>query len=297
MSDEALDAWRALERASFRRTLIRRRLRVTDGPGRLAQVALWGFVHVLWAANDLVSLGHSVPVDELTRTIERYRRGDGFAASPRSRRRFFDDNAWLGLVAFRSGDRALAQAILRFIRTGEHPDGGVRWAEGASSRNTCSTASAAWLAGSLGETDVAGRWMDWLDATLRDQDGLYADNIDGDHIEPTAFSYNQGAAVAALHLLGRDRDAAATARASLAVFDGERLWHEPPPFAAIWLRALFGVPSVSEQTAEVHGRYADRLTREARDPADGLFTRGGLGSYDGTRTIDQAAIVQVLAMR
>jgi hypothetical protein len=297
VTDAALDAWRALERASFRRTLIRRRLRVTDGPGRLAQVALWGFVHVLWAATDVVALGHGVPLDELTALIGLYRRRDGFAASPRTRRRFFDDDAWLGLVALRSGDRALARTILRFVRTGEHPDGGVRWAEGASSRNTCSTASAAWLAASLGETDLAGRWMDWLDATLRDHDGLYADNIDGDRIEPTVFSYNQGAAVAALHLLGRDRDAAATARASLTVFDGERLWREPPPFAVIWFRALLGAPFVSEQAADVHARYADRLIREARDPADGLFTRGGVGSYDGTRTIDQAAIVQLLAMR
>jgi hypothetical protein len=60
---------------------------------------------------------------------------------------------------------------------------------------------------------------------------------------------------------------------------------------------LLGIPSVSERTADVRARYVDRLIGEARNSADGLFTRGGLGSYDGTRTIDQAAIVQVLAMR
>ncbi len=80
MTDAALDAWRALERTSFRRTLLMRRLRVTDGRGRRAQVALWGFVHVLWAADDLFAMGQGVPVDGLARTIEVYRRGDGVGA-------------------------------------------------------------------------------------------------------------------------------------------------------------------------------------------------------------------------
>jgi hypothetical protein len=43
--------------------------------------------------------------------------------------------------------------------------------------------------------------------------------------------------------------------------------------------------------------YVERLLREALDPGSGLFTRGGVGSYDRTTTIDQAAIVQILAMR
>ena len=35
----------------------------------------------------------------------------------------------------------------------------------------------------------------------------------------------------------------------------------------------------------------------ALDPTTGLFTAGGVGSYDGSVTIDQAATVQLLAMR
>jgi hypothetical protein len=295
--DDAVDAWRALERASFRRTWFLRQLRVTDGPGHRAQVALWGLVHVLWAANDLRALGGDAPIDQLVELIERHRRGDGYAAKPRTRRRYYDDNAWLGLVAAALGDRALASRTLAFVRTGEHPGGGVDWVEGGSSRNTCSTASAAWLAALLGETALAERWIGWLEATLRGPDGLYSDQVDAGRVDPTIFSYNQGAVVAALHAVGRDRDAVATARASLAVFDGERLWREPPPFAAIWFRALLGVPAVAERAHEVLGRYAERLVREARDPVTGLFMRGGVGTYDGTRTIDQAAVVQVLAMR
>jgi hypothetical protein len=297
VSGATVDAWRALERASFRRTWFRRRLRVTDGPGRRSPVALWGFVHVLWGANDLHRLGHPPPIDELVSLIEDYRWGDGYAAKPHTRRRYHDDNAWLGLVALRLGDRARARRILGFVRTGEDPNGGVRWLEGASTRNTCSTASAAWLAARLGETALAGRWMDWLDATLRGDDGLYADRIEGDVIDESVFSYNQGAAVAALQALGRDRDAVATARASLAVFDGERLWREPPPFAAIWFRALLGLPPVTGPAHERLDGYAGRVLDDARDAATGLFTRGGIGTYDGSRTIDQAAVVQILTMR
>jgi Glycosyl hydrolase family 76 len=297
VSDDVLDAWRALERASFRRTRFRRRLRVTDEQGRRAPVALWGLVHVLWAANDLRALGEDVPIDELTGLVDGYRWGDGYAAKPRTRRRFYDDNAWLGLVALGLGDRARARRILEFVRTGDDPTGGVRWVEGGSTRNTCSTASAAWLAALLGEMDAAGRWMDWLDATLRGDGDLYLDRIDGGTIDPNVFSYNQGAAVGARHALGRDRSAVATALASLAVFDGERLWREPPPFVAIWFRALLGVPAVADQARDRLEAYAARLLDDARDPATGSFTRGGVGTYDGTHTIDQAAVVQVLAMR
>ena len=43
--------------------------------------------------------------------------------------------------------------------------------------------------------------------------------------------------------------------------------------------------------------YLERLLDRARDPGSGWFTRGGLGTYDGTKTIDQAAIVQLFALR
>jgi hypothetical protein len=43
--------------------------------------------------------------------------------------------------------------------------------------------------------------------------------------------------------------------------------------------------------------YLERLSTQARDPDTGWFTRGGVGSYDGRPTIDQAAVVQMFAMR
>jgi hypothetical protein len=42
--------------------------------------------------------------------------------------------------------------------------------------------------------------------------------------------------------------------------------------------------------------YLERLLDEARDPS-GWFVAGGIGSYDGRPTIDQAAVVQLFALR
>jgi len=291
-----LDAWDALVRSAFRRTL-RGRLRVTDGPRRRRQAALWGLIHVLWAATDLRDLGFEVPLGNLIDLMKTFRRGAGFAAKPRTRLRYFDDNAWLGLVALALPEPELARELLAFVQTAEDPGGGILWVEGATPRNTCSTASAAWLAASLGDDAFALRTMEWLNATLRGPDGLYGDHIDGAHLDPAVFSYNQGSSVAALRLLGRTEQADATARSSLALFRAERLWREPPPFLAIWFRALLTLPAARREASSLMASYVERLLREALDPGTGLFTRGGLGSYDRTTTIDQAAIIQILAMR
>ena len=290
------DAWDALVRSAFRRTW-RGRLRVTDGPRRRRQAALWGLVHVLWAATDLRDLGFEVPLADLVDLVKTFRRAGGFAAKPRSRRRYFDDNAWLGLVALALPEPELARELLAFVEAGEDPSGGIRWVEGGTSRNTCSTASAAWLASCLGDDAFALRAMEWLDATLRGPDGLYADHIDGASVDPKVFSYNQGASIAALRMLGRTEQADATARSSLALFRAERLWQEPPPFLAIWFRALLALPAARSGASSLMASYVERLLGEALDPGTGLFTRGGLGSYDRTTTIDQAAIIQILAMR
>lgn len=296
MSGEATDAWAALERAAIPHR--RGRPTVLEGDGRRTAASLWTMVHVLWALGDLRRLGapEHASVD-IVNSIDRYRWAGGFAARPGTRRRFFDDDAWLGLCAFDLGERALAAEAFAFVGTGEDPAGGVRWVEDATTRNTCSTASAAWLALKLGDRGFATRAMDWLGMELRTQQGLYMDRVDGEHRDPTIWSYNQGAAVAALGKLDRAEEAATTASASLALFVEERLWREPPPFLAIWFRALLREPTARTVAALGLQRHTDRLLAEARDPKTGLFTGGGVGSYDGSTTIDQAATVQMLAMR
>ena len=153
---------------------------------------------------------------------------------------------------------------------GEDAAGGILWVEGDTMRNTCSTASAAWLALELDDRPFAARAMDWLDAELRTPEGLYMDNIHHGQKEPTIWSYNQGAPVAALTMLGRTDAAMATAEASLALFTGERLWREPPPFLAIWFRALLRDPRTAGQAkppAHRAHRSAARPRPSIRRPA------------------------------
>jgi hypothetical protein len=297
----AADAWRALAAEAL--TEQRGRVRVLDGPGG-HDAPLWPLVHVLWAAAELRAIGEEPPLDDLEAVLEHHRSGDAYRATPRERHRYFDDNAWLGLAALRlattTGDerwRSVAGRLAAFVQTGEHPDGGVRWREGSESRNTCSTASSAWLRASvLGSGDVAAfRWVEWLGRALRRPDGLFADRIERDLVDRHAWSYNQGAVVAARTALGRADDGLVDGIVSH--WNPERLWSEPPAFLVIAARALLNVPARRDVTLAWLDPYLQRLLSAARDPSTGWFTDGGLGSYDGSRTIDQAAIVQLFALR
>jgi hypothetical protein len=295
----ALDAWATLVRDTVRTRWWR--TRVLDGPGG-RPAAAWPMAHVLWAAAEVQALGGGPPIAALDDALTVLRSGDGYQAVPRDKR-YFDDNAWLGLAFERLGTvlsdtawRDRARTVGRFVATGEHPDGGVRWAEGSSSRNTCSTASAAWLVQAVGGPDArstAGRWLDWLDATLRRPDGLYADRIDGGVVNDEVWTYNQGAALAAMRLLGRPT--APLRRAMLEHWPADDLWREPPCFAVIAYRALLADADPSE-TVDRWDPYLERLREAARTP-DGWYTGEGLGRYDERPTIDQAAVVQLFALR
>ena len=70
-------------------------------------------------------------------------------------------------------------------------------------------------------------------------------------------------------------------------------------FNAVWFRNLMALDAV-EPVAGLEGSidaYLDRVRHDARDPVTGLFTAGGIGTYDGTPAIDHAGIVQLLALR
>jgi Glycosyl hydrolase family 76 len=303
-ADSVQRAWAALERAAFRPS--RGGLTVAEDAGRRRRASLWTLINVLGAACDMVDLGRAAPLDELAAILERHRRGDAYSATPHGRR-FYDDNAWLGLISLRLArttgrreHRSRAEKVLAFVRSGEDQAGGVLWAEGTTARNTCSSAPAAWLALAADPKEsrvFAGRVMDWLLSTLRRADDLFADRIEGGVVKQTVWSYNQGSSVAALRLLGRKEDAERTALASLELFQGSRRWREPPPFLAIWLRALCEDPLVNAVAIRSLNEHVDDLLRRALDESTGLFTLGGVGSYDGRVTIDQAATVQLLALR
>ena len=136
--------------------------------------------------------------------------------------------------------------------------------------------------------------MDWLDSTLREPTSIYRDSVEADRIDAHLWTYNQGASLTALRLLGRPTEH--LRRAILERWPADLLWTEPPAFAAIAYRALRDDGGDAAEVARVWDPYLERLVRDARDPS-GWFVAGGVGSYGGEPTIDQAAIVQMLALR
>ena len=275
---------------------------------------------MLAAAVDLAELtGDYRPAERLVLGLKPYAAGDGYLPTPGARRRYFDDNAWIGLcfaqLHLQTGEpRWLRRArkVFRFVREGQDPDGGVRWVERRRARHTCSAAPAAQLAlrlhlagGSTGTLEFASRTLGWLDRTLRAQGGLYADHIAARRrVDRTLWTYNQGSPAGAhvlLHLATGDPEplerGLATAASSLRRFGADRTWRHAPVFNAVWFRNLLATDSV----APVDGlypaldRYLRRAWRSGRD-GDGLFTAGGIGTYDGTSPIDSAGLAQLFAL-
>jgi uncharacterized protein YyaL (SSP411 family) len=323
--ERAAHAWGAL--AS--RCLVRAgggQLLAKDGPKRGAPIsALWPFGQVIAAAASVLPLG-LIDADDIIvpmlRGLERYRVGRGYGPFPNDSTRYYDDNAWILLdqleLAAITGDRThldAAIALFGFLVEGEAPGGGVYWVEGQQSRNACSTGPAAQIAARLfaatGEQRYlafALRQMEFLDGVLRDDRGLYRDNVGPDgSVEPTIWSYNQGTPIgAAVQLAQATGDehwfalAGETARAAADHFGrDDGWWRQPPVFNAVFFRNLLALLA-SRPDAELLGvldSYLDRVWTRARHRRTGLFVDDGIGSYDGRPTIDQAGLTQLFAFR
>jgi hypothetical protein len=69
-------------------------------------------------------------------------------------------------------------------------------------------------------------------------------------------------------------------------------------FNAVWFRNLLALDTLArvEGLRPALDAYLVRAWRAGRD-ADGLFTAGGIGSYDGTPAIDSGGLVQLYALR
>src|SRR5687768_13983908 len=98
-TDRAFLAWDALARTSLRPG-DDGSLAVLERPGRrrtkLAPV--WPVSQVLAAAIDLAGLSGSYDdVERLVLGLRPYAAGDGYLPAPGDRRRYYDDNAWIGL--------------------------------------------------------------------------------------------------------------------------------------------------------------------------------------------------------
>jgi len=303
-----------------------RQVVVKDGPRRGASLAaLWPFGQVLAAAAAAVPLGLvdlDTTVAPLLHAMERYRSAHGYGPFPGDHTRYYDDNAWIALdllqLAAVTGDEryeTAAAELFEFLEEGEAGDGGVRWMEGQTSRHTCSTGPAAQVAlrlflssGERRYLDFGLRQMRFLDERLRDDAGLYRDNVGGDdEVEPTIWSYNQGTPIGAAALLARVgagddwlEHAIRVARAADAHFAADDgWWRQPPVFNAIHFRNVLALLAQvpDDDLLLTIDRYLDRVWTEARQPETGLFVDGGIGSYDGRPTIDQAGLAQLFAFR
>lgn len=243
---------------------------------------LWPFAGAWSALCTLAGLeGAGIPPARLERqlaALERYRRPadphgglSSAVVAPLGAggERYFDDNAWIGLVLWRhhhlsSEPAAAAKAteLARWCATGWLGEahlarpGGIRWKEGLApgSRNTCSNAPVAELAatcyldgGDEAQLELARRIYAWTRSALRTVHGLYADRIAPDGtVTSSVLSYNQGTMIGAGVLLGAAtgeahylEDAVRTAAASVQRYgDGAALQREPPGFVAIFLRNL-----------------------------------------------------------
>lgn len=211
-----------------------------------------------------------------------------------------------------------ARGVLHLLMWGQDTrDGGVLWQVGGDTRNACSTAPAGLLALRIVEAERAHGGIPLADhgeliafaqrcagfiELLRDSRGLIADHIRRDgRIEPSVYSYNQGTALGLslqLHRITHDevslRSAHAGAVASVDYYsDDDRLWRESPAFVAIYLRHLATLRhhSGDDVGAALEADWLNRLTAEARNSRTGFYTRGGVGHYDGSVSLDQAGIV------
>ena len=319
-SGRAFEAWQSLSVACLRPGE-RGSLVVRERPVGRKLAPVWPVSQVLAAAVDLAELtGDYDVVERLVIGLKPFAAGDGYLPAPGDRRRYYDDNAWIGLcfaqLHLQTGDARWlrrARKVMRFVREGQDSDGGMRWVEGRRSRHTCSAAPAAQLAlrlhladGSRETLELAQLTLAWLDRTLRTHGGLYGDNIDArGRVNSALWTYNQGAPIGAhllLHLATDDNDALERARASAASslrrFGADRTWKHPPVFNAVWFRNLLTLEARApvEGLGRAFDTYLRRAWREGRDD-NGLFTAGGIGAYDGTAAIDTAGLVQLFALK
>jgi rhamnogalacturonyl hydrolase YesR len=171
-----------------------------------------------------------------------------------------------------------------------------------------STANGALLALQLYDVTRAERYLtwaermaDWVQRCLRAPNDLFWDHVESDgSLDPTQWSYNQGAMIGVEALLFRAtgdtthlQDAERIAAAAVAHFR-PLVDEEPPFFLAIFFRDLLLLEQVDRAASyrDFLQEYADDAWARLRDPHTGLFR------FDRTRPVmllEQAAMVQIYA--
>lgn len=188
------------------------RLGRTGWPGRSAHWHYWWQAHLLdctldayqrapthWRRDTIAALVRGVRVRNVTGWVNDY----------------YDDIAWLGL-ALQRGARVAGlrrpgaeQAIMRRLRFGRGPSGGMRWRVGDDFVNVPATGPAAIFYARRGNVGIATSLVDWMLEHLIDPGtGLVFDgarvNLDGSvrAVERAIYSYCQGVLLGACVELG-----------------------------------------------------------------------------------------------
>jgi predicted alpha-1,6-mannanase (GH76 family) len=236
---------------------------------------------------------------------------------------YYDDNLWIALGLVQTsrllpdpGLLRTAQRLLDLVEdhwdtnTADPCPGGIFWTTSATNhdRNAVTTANAALLALQLYDIDhkqsyltFAVKAYDWTASCLGRSDGLIADHTNrGGRVDPTVWSYNQGAMIAAgvdLYLASGNRRfltaANRTARAELRRIGDPLDADDDPAFLAIFyrdLRTLIAADPNGGIRSSLE-RFAAEAWTKARNPATGLFDIGNRGST----LLEQAAMVQIYA--
>lgn len=193
------------------------RLGRTRWPSRSAHWHYWWQAHLLdcmldayqraptqWRRDAIVALVRGVRVRNVTGWVNNY----------------YDDIAWLGLALQRGATLAglrtpgAQQAIMRRLRFGRGPSGGMRWRVGDDFVNVPATGPAAIFYARRGNVGIATSLVDWMLEHLIDpRTGLVFDgarvNPDGTvrAVERTVYSYCQGVLLGACVELGTATDA------------------------------------------------------------------------------------------
>jgi hypothetical protein len=300
-------SWRALRDNCIRGTSS---LRVCE-PRQRRRVALWPLSQFLWLVSvRSASLGidRYTGLDQWWLATNWYRQGAGFVDHRPRGRRYFDDNAWVGLIAAQqwllTGEprwRDRAALLGRFLLNGITSDGGVAWVEGGDTVNACSTGSAgllfAVLADSAGSVEnnpwraPAHNAATFLQERLLRSDGLIADHVRGDgSVEPSVWSYNQGLAVALFDRTGHSRWADDLVASVGSGLPAQVLHRQPAAFNVVWYRTLLA--RQPDQIPPDALNYLDQAWSSGRDQR-GLLS--GVDRYDDGVVIDHSALTGLMS--
>jgi hypothetical protein len=251
---------------------------------------------------------------------------DGTVAPPEGPggAKYYDDNAWVGIELARiyeqNHEAAVlggAEGIMAFEMAGWDAQPGIACPGGIPfsnspedvERNTVTNAPTAELGlqlyrltGNAQYLQFAEMAYEWVRTCLTEPNGLYADHIGlRGKVEPTEWSYNQGAMIGAGVLLYQATHNSAylyqarqTAKAAIAYYTSEVLGKENPFFVSVYFRNMLYLDSVTHDppgTKLVQG-YVNYAWEHLR-LSDDVFVAGSPAT---AQLLVQAAIVQDYAL-